>query len=67
VWNCLCGPAMVNSFEDERCILNRSIYKKLFRHSRLIRVQFNELPGREKRCGKQDGVLSLFVHGKPRD
>jgi hypothetical protein len=46
----------------EHSVIDSAIHEKPLPHIRFIRVQIDEPPRREKRCGKQDGELPLLCH-----
>src|SRR5712692_3363753 len=55
-------PSCVDPFEDESSIFDGTVHEKSLRHVRLVRIQVDELPRSQNRCGKQNGELPFFGH-----
>src|SRR6266699_578203 len=55
-------PSRIDPFEDESSVLDSTIYEKLFRHIRLVRVHVDKPPRSQNSCGKQNGEFSFLSH-----
>src|SRR6266851_949226 len=55
-------PSCINPFEDESSIVDGTIHEKSLGHVWFVRVQVDEPPRSQYRCGKQNGELSFLSH-----